>query len=204
MKEHPILFSGPMVRAILDGRKTQTRRIVKPQEAILTDDMARTFGVRPPKVENFPVVKSPFGGPGDRLWVRETHALRDCQPHGYPQCVISYEADQASMLADMGEADPLQRVEYEAPARWRPSIHMPRWASRITLEVTAVRVERLQTIKDFDAYQEGAQSEAGTITGPYCMSYAQGFRTLWQSIYGPGAWAENPWVWVYSFRKVNP
>ena len=87
-------------------------------------------------------------------------------------------------------------------AHWRPSIHMPRWASRIDLEITGVRVERVQDITDFNAFQEGAKSEAGRITGPYCMSFKQGFHSLWQSIYAN--WDTNPFVWVYSIKRIKP
>ena len=80
---------------------------------------------------------------------------------------------------------------------------MPRWASRITLEITGVRVERLNEISDFDAFQEGVKDEPGTITGPYCRSFVQGFKNIWESINGPGSWDENPWVWVIEFRRVN-
>lgn len=104
---------------------------------------------------------------------------------------------------------PLYAIEHRANwklesdyAYWRPSIHMPRWASRIDLEITRVWVERVQDITDFNAFQEGVKSEAGRITGPYCMSFKQGFYNLWQSIYG--TWDANPWVWVYEFRRIKP
>lgn len=190
MKERPILFSGPMVRAILEGRKTQTRRGVKPQGAILTDDMARAFGVRPPPTQNNPVIPCPYGAPGDRLWVKETHA-RCTGCHG-----VDWRADDDGQRTCRQCDSPL--------GNWKPSIFMRREYSRITLEIEAVRVERLQDISDYDSYREGAESMAGTITGPYCMSFNEGFRDLWQSINGPGSWDLNPWVWVISFKRIRP
>jgi hypothetical protein len=197
MKERPILFNGEMVKAILDGRKTQTRRMVKPQPLWVADP---SVPFSTPDADPKGMIKSPFGAIGDRLWVRETWGL------------MAYH-DTTDWCRDsingLSEADCRERyvVEHSAnwklpneSAFWRPSIHMPRWASRITLEITGVRVERLQDISDFDAFQEGSPSAAGTITGPYCMSFKQGFRDLWQSIYGN--WDANPWVWVYEFRKI--
>lgn len=186
MKEIPILFSGPMVKAIMEGRKTQTRRVVKtdgldecgPCGNTLTGDVM--FAARD-WVGNHVLRKCHYGKPGDRLWVRETFA----------PCAggIVYRADGGTACPDGG--------------KWRPSIFMPRWASRITLEITGVRVERLNEISDFDAFQEGVKDEPGTITGPYCRSFVQGFKNIWESINGPGSWDENPWVWVIEFRRVN-
>lgn len=163
MKERPILFSGPMVRAILDGRKTQTRRVVKPRQGMLDD---------------WTGLPCPYGKPGDRLWVRETCYFE--QPHGE----VIYRADPGSEKA----LDP----EFTG-LRWRPSIHMPRWASRITLEIVNVRVERLQDIRVDDARAEG-------VTAKWPV---HGFRNLWQSINGFGSWDANPWVWVVEFRNME-
>lgn len=190
-----------MVRAILEGRKTQTRRVVKPQGAILTDDMARAFGVRPPPNQNAPVIPCPYGAPGDRLWVKETHARvhpgmlqsLDPDPDSHEWTTV-YRAD-----ANGGYVGKLMEC-----TKWKPSIFMRREFSRITLEIESVRVERLQDISDYDSYREGAESMAGTITGPYCMSFNEGFRDLWQSINGPGSWDLNPWVWVISFKRIKP
>jgi hypothetical protein len=198
MKERPILFNAEMVRAILDGRKTQTRRVVKlPLRGPTTGGEVAGCEINSllQQGEEF----GPFGTVGDRLWVRETW-------QAYRLCSMEYNEWDA---CDGPPSEMLERygrptVEYAATSdsvgKWRPSLHMPRWASRIDLEITAVRVERLQEITDFDAFQEGAKSEPGTITGPYCMSFKQGFRTLWQSIYGN--WDANPWGWVYEFRKM--
>lgn len=187
----PILFSGPLVRPILDGRKTQTRRLVKPQPGgIWGSGVARPgnlLGVRSDAFHVHANVQSerrflycPYGKPGDRLWVRETW----CK---YGSAAI-YRADyeKHSPISD-GIGGP-----------WRPSIHMPRWASRITLEVTQVRVQRLQEISEEDVQSEGC---TGSPFGSFADKML--FPTLWDSLAKPGAtWAENPWVWAITFRKV--
>ena len=134
-----------------------------------------------------PTFRCPYGQPGDRLWVRET--FRSKQQCG-ETIDWTYRADCPAL------------TEYLFP--WKPSIFMPRQASRITLEIVGVRVERLQDISDFDAYKEGAESKASRVTGPYCMSYVEGFKQLWESINGPDSWDQNPWVWVVEFKEVKP
>lgn len=182
MKERPILFSGPMVRALLDGRKTRTRRVVKPQPEWSCSPLEFTNspGVwAPNEAEDYR--RCPYGVPGDRLWVRETW-----------QRVVP-------LLID-----PTTKYEYLAtvrdgchPARWKPSIHMPRVASRITLEVVRVRVERVQQITEADAIAEGCgRAECGALA---VLEYCR----LWNEINGPGAWAENPWVWVVEFKRIG-
>lgn len=185
MKERPILFSAPMVRAILEGRKTQTRRVVKPPKwsdadeiffigndsiAVPDDDHADYF------------IACPYGQPGDRLWVRETFADEAGGTRRFLGEHIFYRADDWQPLVD----------------RWTPSIHMPRWASRITLEVTAVSVERLQDISESDCCAEGCGSP---ITRD--LKKPQ-FMALWESINGPDSWDANPWVWVVEFKVLNP
>lgn len=175
MKERPILFSGPMVRAILADRKTQTRRIVKPQSAVLTDQMARRLGVRPPAVENAAVIPCPYGQAGDRLWVRETWAL-------HPETgSLLYKADDA------------------APnnIKWKPSIHLPRKHSRILLEVVDTGVERLKSIS-----RENAQAE-GTDSDPAAADPIGSFAKYWDYINGAEAWDINPWVWVVGFKRIE-
>ena len=213
MKERPILFSGAMVRAILSGAKTQTRRIVKPQPVKVTrgsvicglpvpvhpDDYAWpdgpgcvTVSCKPNGPTGWAEEHSPYGQPGDRLWVREAFCTDVRRAPDLPQIV--YAADYAS----------------ERPRiRWRPSIHMPRWASRITLEITSMRVERLNDINEADAIAEGvtAVSSGGvtlfTTTGVNCFQTAKdAYAALWESINGPGSWDANPWVWVVEFRRV--
>jgi hypothetical protein len=168
-KERPILFSAPMVRAILEGRKTQTRRIVKPEHvAAYHDDVPILFK------------RFPYGKPGDRLWVRETWGMFE-ETH---KCIPHYRATHAT----------------DVVPRWRPSIHMPRWASRITLEVESVRVERLKECSDADALAEGCSS-ADMQSGDRLQDV---YRRLWESINGPGSWEANPWVWVVEFKRIQP
>lgn len=194
MKERPILFKAPMVRAILDGSKTQTRRVVKQDREGLLD-------CKPIPAWDFfwQCVACPYGQPGDRLWVRETFG--DCTPGADAVVGTKWErpwyradADDYGLLGHDGEGP-----VYVEDVRWRPSIHMPRWASRILLEITDVRVERVQDISDRDARDEGAE-HIGDCEG----AYVAGFRRLWEAINGDDSWAENPWVWVVTFRRVEP
>ena len=199
MKERPILFKAPMVRAILDGAKTQTRRVVKQDRDGLLD-------CRPtPAWDAFwKCVACPYGKPGDRLWVRETwradawfdgNAPNDIPDSAY----IAYVSGRHAVAwpAAMGKV--------------RASIHMPRWASRILLEVTDVRVERLQDISEADAQAEGI--EYSERFAGYCIGEAEhynshdprlSYASLWESINGAGSWAANPWVWVIEFRRIEP
>jgi hypothetical protein len=194
-RERPILFSGPMVRAILAGRKTQTRRIVKPQRIVEDDeDSPRwSFFIHHPKCLGHcdyacGPYGCPYGAPGDRLWVRETWAPIPSGPVT-PQNGVLYFAD-----------------EHAEKWLWRPSIFMPRWASRITLEIVGVRVERLHAITEADAISEGVtvlpSAEIAAIVAhdtPGRMEY----WALWESINGRGSWDLNPWVWVVEFKVVN-
>lgn len=196
MKERPILFSGPMVRAILDGRKTQTRRVVKPQPETATD-CPYHVGVGQSRKSR----TCPYGTVGDRLWVREAWLPFD-QDHVIGDCKVAYMAEATPTSEEI-------RKEYIREGRnyrWRPSIHMPRWASRITLEITGVRVERLQEISETDAIAEGAMSQLCSMHDqPDAMKFTHrnGFTNLWQSINGPESWASNPWVWVIEFRRLG-
>ena len=214
MKERPILFSGAMVRAILEGRKTQTRRVVKfskdPDEAALQKRLFTAGAITPNNFE-LAVMPCPYGQVGDRLWVRETFAEVGCI--GWPIDKFQYE-----YRADFWHND----NNWEGPAdmcfdKWKPSIFMPRDASRIQLEITEVRVERLNDISDMDALQEGV-SKVGTnlhmyemwkdytipwSKGGYCRSPKVSFETLWQSINGHESWDENPWVWVVGFKRID-
>lgn len=212
MKERPILFSGEMVRAILDGRKTQTRRIVKPAVGYQSEWLSaaginsspslricRTnpdniFGAQMDHPKGGPLgfVKCPYGEPGDRLWVRECFS--------YSNLGDTAIRDWVWYWADSNPTD----GDWTKP---KPSIHMPRWASRINLEVTNVRVERLQDIGDKDATAEGCP-------GWYHESYpdqgepdgkrpTEEFAELWESINGAGSWDLNPWVWVIEFKRID-
>jgi len=231
--ERPILFNGEMVRAILSGRKTQTRRVVpswqlpsKTEGEDIEELRWISVAQRHPRW-GFGVFGSteeecmanynndyqsccPYGEPGDRLWVRETfgYGSRPCPFEGAVDG-IEYRADEAYM--DEVELLPLYRPEtppdfcYGDIARsgWRPSIHMPRWASRITLEITGVRVDRLQGISEEDARAEGAPSVSFPLTESQ-RSNIDRFRALWNLIHGAGAWGENPWVWAIEFKRVEP
>jgi hypothetical protein len=179
MKEKPILFSGEMVRAILEGRKSQTRRVVKVRG--VSDDVAGWLHYMARAVD----MECPYGKPGDRLWVRETW-LRDGD-------VTIYKADLAKVLADSWNG------------HWRPSIYMPRAASRIALEVIKVRVERVQDISHNDACIEGAPSEPELNDYGTGSIYIDWYANLWDKLnakrgYG---WKVNPWVWVVEFKQVN-
>lgn len=179
MRERPIFLKRHEVQGVLAGRQAQVRRVAKEfQDRADLDAIIRRF----PNQQG-----CPYGQPGDRLWVREACMVCDI---GIEQHV-AYRAD--------GEPD----ESWLRPLRWRPSIHMPRWASRITLEVTGVRVERLQDISDADAKAEGApmswasaQYRGGT--------WRQGFSDLWRQINGPDSWDANPFVWVVSFKRITP
>lgn len=225
MKERPILFSAPMVRAILDGRKTQTRRVVKPQplagctdywrvlkstEKSLIDTWVPRGGV-PDKGGGFPVqgerVRCPYGIRGDRLWVRESFAFAECE-NGDP--LIVYRSDGA--IADIYQLGngPMQLNGFRREKwcdrngilKWRPSIHMPRWASRITLEVVSVRVERLQGITQADIAREGIDLIPSSNPDRR-DEFIWKFQELWDSINGPESWFANPWVWVVEFKRLE-
>jgi len=198
MKERPILFSGPMVRAILEGRKTVTRRVVK---GIALEWLAPGMFV-PSFVASPGNDLCPYGQPGDRLWVRETWAHVPVTAYR-----MSTGVQQTSDPTDPDMAA-VYRAGWErsAPGRWRPSVHMPRWASRITLEVTDVGLERVQDITEEEARAEGVTPTEDTEGG---LSHALGFIDLWDSlrsdprasvVYG---WKANPWVWVVRFRRVE-
>lgn len=198
MKERPILFSAPMVRALLAGTKTQTRRIYKNRKhPDFGCDIAASELVR----EQQHVIDRacPYGQPGDRLWVKETTV--NVEDFGYLGPVWA-ESDHGRNTLEYGLApseDDCTEVEPE-DLRLRPSIFMSRSMSRITLEITAVRVERLQAISRGDAMAEGC---------PF-PNMAQGddprkwYADLWGVINGPDSWATNPWVWVVEFKAVQP
>ncbi len=205
MKERPLLFSAAMVRALLDGTKTQTRRLVKPLPPpdfrllthrsvdagwVYAADMSKLSFDQPQRVR----WECPHGQPGDRIWVKETIRKADDAPHGYASSV--YAADGALTVADCW---PWKRPQLN-------SIHCPRGLSRITLEIVEVRVERLNEISEADAIAEGMPSGMSLQAG--AINYAGGPRVhyaqLWDQLNGAGAWATNPWVWVISFRRVMP
>lgn len=216
VRERPILFSSPMIRALLDGRKTQTRRIVKPQPIDIIcprpghrDTMTRFHGGRRCWAAKYNAIGESGGGKmiysrlgevGEHLWVRETFA----------PCLGGAEGPMNPTLYKSDAKDGYEKLN------WKPSIHMPRWASRITLQIDAVRVERLNDISEMDAGAEGIYEVRRCITdGPtgYGKSgtdpqrsfptRVRAFHALWETIHGIKSWHENPWVWVISFYRVT-
>lgn len=220
MKERPILFSAPMVRAILEGRKTQTRRVIKHQPPEASVDVI-TFHHPDPRTHYWGFDGAslldwcqpcPYGEIGDRLYVRETwqHSNHPFGPYE-DDCLVFYRADYMDdSHGPDGEKSPEGKYR-----EWRPSIHMPRSASRITLEIAGVRVERLQDISEQDAIAEGVTPYAiyggkvaswkGTpgMIGAY-ETAREAFRGLWDSINAERGlgWSANPWVWVIEFQRV--
>ena len=212
IKERPILFSGEMVRAILDGRKTQTRRVCKPQPEFshlgICGDVWK-WGGSEGELSLLTLhmeYHSPYGVPGDRLWVRETFRPTELES-GLDG--IQYQADDSfHEIENTIEAADKWLECYGGSDRWRPSIHMPRWACRLVLEVTEVRVERLQDISCEDAYAEGVPDDQMPIDVsemPYPPSPIQGaFAALWNQINNKEhPWSSNPWVWVVSFERIS-
>ncbi|HBO6815976.1 TPA: hypothetical protein L4857_005820 [Pseudomonas aeruginosa] len=230
MKERPILFSGPMVRAILGGSKTVTRRALNAQSMKLINYGAQVgechYLPEDGKVHQnsagYYADFCPYGQPGDRLWVRETWG------------VISNTWDESGNMVDWTPdrpATPIRELPFgsgyysghaiyaadgpmewagdddgggEPRSAWKPSIHMPRAISRILLEITAVRVERLQDITEDQAIAEGIDTHPMGFYGNGCITAGGAFLELWESINGDGSWAANPWVWVIEFRRVTP
>lgn len=223
MKERPILFSAPMVRAILAGDKTLTRRDVTrlgefgqitefgPSDTAGYDWNFRDSAMRWHDLSHADLLKAcPYGGPGDHLWVRETWQAWRLVNTAYDEWEpISVKEAAASRQHNFEYGPTSQRIEYratnESTGPWTPSIHMPRWACRILLEVTGVRVERLQDISQADAYAEGAMSWAQEQETPIKDLNGgddrMAFMALWESIGGTGSWDANPWVWVIEFKR---
>jgi hypothetical protein len=216
VKERPVIFSGEMVRAILEGRKSMTRRVIKPQ---LDSDINPVFL---PELNCWQWAtldsrrRCPYGAAGSHLWVRETFALDDnttldkTLPERITGHPITPDEDlQAFWLKRIAYRATDNRPAHEQPEQWKPSIFMPRWASRISLEITGVRAEQLQDISEADARAEGIRRhEASGVYGDG-LKYAtaqEAYRHLWDSINGKKAdrdWQSDPWVWVLEFRRVD-
>ena len=223
-----MIFNGEMVRAILDGRKTQTRRIMKVQPSDgfhpthngydldlnahwYTPGVVDKNGyLQPAKKDVFGVADEnegyacPFGAVGDRIWVREafqgplvSEELLE-EYRAYPEKFENPE--YCEYAADGGPRPEYCDLDDNLRHGWRPSIHMPRWASRLTLEITSVRVERLRDLSEDDAKSEGITPPSGGVLPGW--EYRINFRELWMSIYGSDNWEANPWVWVIEFKVV--
>lgn len=191
MKERPILFSAPMVRAILSGQKTQTRRVVKGMalEWLQPGMFTPEYVAHP---ENF---LCPYGLPGDRLWVREAWRVHKDADHLPPR-------DLPQSLTVRYEVDGMRDSEC---GKYRPPMFMPRWACRIVLEIVSVRVELLQDISDVDCIAEGCAGGHGAIPGyGYSATPHEHYRWIWESINGPESWGANTWVWVLEFKVSAP
>lgn len=241
MKERPILMKGAMVCAVLDGRKTQTRRIIKPQPDCIGGMLQWTkskscYDITPGKTIEY----SPYGRIDDRLWVRETFAELiavspstnepfDITPgerlieaptswtdqNGrkrwhFDGQVIAYWANSNVEFCD-GDGFIGESANKADMPRWKPSIFMRRSQSRLTLEIEEIRTERLNEISEEDARAEGGPSILGAAAAATADSRQMGWLTyrhwyawLWNDINGPGAWEQNPWVWVVTFRKITP
>lgn len=200
--ERPILFSGPMVRAILASTKSQTRRAFSPRmeklmrAAAAMGEVSHFLDEGSMQPNDLDYVRSfcPYGQPGDRLWVRETWCRQWDDERGFLDECWYRASDPDVVSVDAMEKSP-----------WKPSIHMPRWASRITLDIKAVRIERLQDISDQDAAAEGVATWAPGALSPDSLNAdpSDQFRWLWCSINGPDSWDANPWVWVVEFERAK-
>lgn len=215
MKERPVIFNGVMVRAILDGRKTQTRRAISDRHLHLIEVASQVgecypleSGIDHANSQSYYREHCPFGQVGDRLWVRET--FMDLTGTGIEATTGKFEG--FAYRADTPAGSYGDEVRKEYGLKWTPSLHMPRKACRILLKITAVRVERLNDISEEDAKAEGVKP-AGDMLPDYPDTFLTpkgdfatakvAFQRLWQSIYGEESWAANPWVWVIEFKQVS-
>lgn len=248
MSEKPILFSAPMVRAILEGKKTQTRRIVKPQPADhewiekSEDEAFRWYFLGEPNCgsgswdisERSYVFKCPYGTVGDSLWVREAfsphgfcdlQALGNTKPSKIAECKFVVFMDGGQKYRDGIYCKPLDKYADGAfeLCKFKPSIYLPRWASRINLLIKSIRVERLQDISEADAKAEGLASLTkdgnlfkygipkrdglpgadGWQWQDWCANPIDAYKKLWESINGADSWKANPWVWVVEFEVMK-
>lgn len=235
MKERPILFSAPMVRALLDGSKTQTRRIVKGDQPSGAGTFSISTGFKggpPVMIETNPCAggreilwaqKSPYGQPDDTLWVKETFYAWGRWETRFSVKTKRDEWHFVDLTIDAGRQylyDATTKISTQArntgSVQWwkRPAIFMPRVASRIGLEVTGVRLERLQECSEADAIAEGIERSRASFMPPAFRLYDKkgptfwidpiaSYHTLWESINGPGSWDANPWVWVIEFCKAS-
>ncbi|MDA8499634.1 MULTISPECIES: morphogenetic protein [unclassified Citrobacter] len=201
MTERGMIFNSEMVRAILDSRKTQTRRPVKFPFKDRNLGCELSGNELAGELSSGNYLNSPFGKPGDRIWVRETFQgpLFDFdQMDAY--CKDSAPFEKARFCVYKADGKPAPEffdADDNLHCCWRPSIHMPRWASRLLLEITSVRVERIRSMSQDDARAEGVIAASGP------MEAGLAFRELWDSIYGEESWKANPWVWVIEFERIE-
>jgi len=213
VKERGMIFNADMVNAILSGRKTMTRRIMKPQPEVcprgghwwpsnvfktmlhIEDEMQNGKG----GWDGLTGDACPFGDVGDRIWVRETFRVHS---KATDLATLVYRASERNSWTEQTHRVPASVCNKPvSPEKWTPAIHMPRWASRITLEITGVRVERLQDISEEDARAEGVIPACGGVE-PY-WEHRFNFRELWFDIYGEESWRANPFVWVMEFKRIE-
>lgn len=217
--ERGMIFNGEMVRALLDGRKTQTRRIVKGTDSAVKfckewningEEVFVVLGEKDHTGMN-PVlgaISCPFGAVGNRIWVREAFRVHS---RATDVATLVYKASERNSWTEQTHRVPVAVCNKPTtPEKWTPSLHMPRWASRILLEITDVRVERLNAINEHDAQAEGVAKLRGGFWKHYQPGWTQhqlsargSFVTLWKSIYGDESWNSNPWVWVIKFKRIE-
>ncbi|SBH41606.1 morphogenetic protein [Klebsiella pneumoniae] len=210
-----MIFNAEMVRALLDGRKTQTRRPIKWKQTRFTEIGEREDGSKWPWSEDAEHAcdfwhPCPFGAVGDRIWVREAFRVHS---RATDVATLVYKASERNSWTEQTRRVPVAVCNKPAtPEKWTPSLHMPRWASRILLEITDVRVERLNAISEEDATAEGVPP-AGSLLPDYPGTFLTpkgdfatakvAFQRLWESIYGEESWKANGWVWVISFKRIE-
>lgn len=198
MKDRPILMTPENAQKCYDGRKTQTRRVIKPQPLSISWFEHQLEWCARVSENEYELRPCPYGKPGDRLWVREAHQI--IEPEREIVCGVSYDLSNATAIYRGQDPD--------CNGRWRPSLHMPWWACRTVLEITEVRVQRLQDISVEDVIAEGGPPSTPSID---CVSREFGYpdfprswyAQLWESINGHGSWLVNPWVWALTFKKVE-
>ncbi|MDA3542509.1 hypothetical protein MKL51_06010 [Acinetobacter sp. AOR18_HL] len=220
MKERPIILNTTMVKAIIEGRKVQTRRLVK--EKLISEQAEFECGNRPNVIRSEPSLQyyidkgCPFGQVGDHLWVRETFCIGSIEEEdhyqGWPKPLYVHQDGDPKQYPIYKEWCLREGISFD-DVHWKPSIHMPRSASRILLEITKIRIEKLNQISNQDAVQEGllklpasgryVVSRGDQYFGAASNNPCEVFKWLWESIYGSSSWELNPWVWVIEFNVIQ-
>jgi len=218
MKETGLMFKAPLVRAILSGQKTQTRRIAKTEITMGRDSLLEPHrGCKHAGIYLLPeyakeaAALCPYGKPGDRIYVRETWqgplmSAKEWEDHYFSnadELTSKFKTPAyCKYAADGGPPPEFMTMDDDIVARWKLSIHMPKWAARIWLEIIGVRVERLQQITEADCIAEGAAGGHGSIPSySYSATPLEHFRHIWEST--GGDWTANPWVWVIDFKRIT-